>query len=105
MGSKTRKDPDPAPNPRGLWSALGRCSRIALAAKKQVHDTGPRGMSKEGAFSVGDGVKAERDSTSKSLMRRKSRCRETPKANIPNVKGLAPMARKQPSHLHESWVH
>lgn len=53
MASETGKDPDPVPNPGGLRAALGRCGRIALAATKQLHDTGPRGTEQERGFLSG----------------------------------------------------
>lgn len=62
-------------------------------------------MGREGPFSVGDKVSAEGDSKSKSFIKSKKRHRETPKVNMPNVTGLAPMARRQPSGLHKFWFH
>lgn len=71
MPSERGKNPDPVPNPGGLRAALGRCGGITLAATKQLCDTGPRGTSREGAFSVEDGLRAEEDSKSKSFMKSK----------------------------------
>lgn len=79
MASERGKDPDPEPNPGGLRAALGQYSGIAVAATKQLYDTRPRGTRREGAFSVGDGLRAEEDSTSKSFMKSKKEVQRDPK--------------------------